>query len=147
MKSLRLAGITLLAFLTIGFVSCNKGNNGNNTNEEIIEYQGEYPAPENIEYVEDGVTYEIEAIPGQVVISTEVDYNTVVNAVNSNGGSIIEQYPPFGHYLVEVTLVTSTTGNLNNAWKGTSLSTITGVEPLSSSIWIFPPLARYHTCF
>lgn len=102
MKTLRLAGITLLAFLTIGFASCNKDNNGNNTNDEIIEYQGEYPAPENIEYVEEGVTYEIHAIPGQVVISTDENYNTVVNAVNAHEGKIIEQYPQYGLYTVEV---------------------------------------------
>lgn len=102
MKALRLAGVILLAFLTICFASCNKDNNGNNTNDEIIEYQGEYPAPENIQYVEDGVTYEIEAIPGQVVISTDEDYNTVVNAVNAHEGKIIEQNPQFGYYLIEV---------------------------------------------
>lgn len=106
MKTLRFAAITLLAFLTIGFATCNKndnGNNGNNTNDEIIEYQGEYPAPENIEYVEDGVTYEIEAIPGQVVIISDKDYNIIVNAVNAQGGKIIEQNPQFGYYLIEVT--------------------------------------------
>jgi hypothetical protein len=102
MRTLRLAGVILLAFLTIGFASCNKDNNGNNTNNEIIEYQGEYPAPENIEYVEDGITYEIEAIPGQVVISTDKDYNSVINAVNAHGGKIIEQYPQYGLYTVEV---------------------------------------------
>lgn len=102
MKTLRLAGIILLAFLSIGFASCNKDNNGNNTNDEIIEYQGEYPAPEIIEYVEDGVTYEIEAIPGQIIISADVDHNTVVNAVKSNGGTIIQQYPQYGDYLIEV---------------------------------------------
>lgn len=110
MKTLRLAGVILLAFLTIGFASCNKDNNGNNTNNtnntnnEIIEYQGEYPAPENIEYVEDGITYEIEAIPGQVVISTDEDYNTVINAVNAHEGKIIEQYPQYGLYTVEVVI-------------------------------------------
>ena len=102
MKTLRLAGVILLAFLTNGFASCNKDNNGNNTNDEIIEYQGEYPAPENIEYVEDGVTYEIEAIPGQVVIITDKDYNTIINAVNNHTGKIIEQNPQFGYYLIEV---------------------------------------------
>lgn len=102
MRTLRLAGITLLVFLAIGFASCNKDNNGDSSNEEIIEYQGEYPAPENIEYVEEGVTYEIEAIPGQVVISTDEDYNTVINAVNAHGGKIIEQYPQYGLYTVEV---------------------------------------------
>ncbi len=102
MKTLRLTGVLLLAFLAIGFASCNKDNNGNNTNDEIIEYQGEYPDPENIEYVEDGVTYEIEAIPGQIVISTDEDYNTVINAVNAHGGKIIEQYPQYGLYTVEV---------------------------------------------
>lgn len=102
MKTLQLIRITLLAFLTIGFASCNKDNNGNNTNDEIIEYQGEYPAPESIEYVEEGVTCEIEAIPGQVVISTDEDYNTVINAVNAHGGKIIEQYPQYGLYTVEV---------------------------------------------
>lgn len=104
MKTLRLAGVILLAFLTIGFASCNKDHNGNNTNDEIIEYQGEYPAPENIEYVEDGVTYEIEAIPGQVVISTDEDYNTVINVVNAHEGKIIEQYPQHGLYTVEVVI-------------------------------------------
>lgn len=94
----------LLAFLTIGYASCDKDNNGNNTNDEIIEYQGEYPAPENIEYAEDGVTYEIEAIPGQIIISADVDYNTVVNAVKANGGTIIQQYPQYGDYLVEVVI-------------------------------------------
>ena len=102
MKTLRLAGVILLAFLTIGFASCNKDNNGNNTNDEIIEYQGEYPTPENIEYVEDGVTYEIEAIPGQIVIITDKVYNTIVNTVNTHGGKIIEQNPQFGYYLIEV---------------------------------------------
>ncbi len=101
MKTLRLAVIALFAFLTICFASCNKNSNGS-TNEEIIEYQGEYPDPENIEYVEDGVTYEIEAIPGQIVISTDEDYNTVINAVNAHGGKIIEQYPQYGLYTVEV---------------------------------------------
>ncbi|MBQ6305335.1 MAG: hypothetical protein IJK78_02080 [Bacteroidales bacterium] len=104
MKTLQLIRITLLAFLTIGFASCNKDNNGNNTNDEIIEYQGEYPAPENIEYAEDGVTYEIEAIPGQIILSADVDHNTVVNAVNANGGKIIQQYPQYGDYLVEVAI-------------------------------------------
>lgn len=102
MRTLRLAGVILLAVLTIGFASCNKDNNGNNTDYEIIEYDGEYPAPQNIEYVEDGVTYEIEAIPGQVVIISDKDNNTIVNAVNANGGKIIEQNPQFGYYLIEV---------------------------------------------
>lgn len=104
MKTLRLAGVLLLAFLAIGFASCNKDNNGNNTNDEIIEYQGEYHAPENIKYAEDGVTYEIEAIPGQIIISADVDHNTVVNAVKANGGTIIQQYPQYGDYLVEVVI-------------------------------------------
>lgn len=95
MKTKTIFLITLfLTFLS----SCNKGN----INQEIIEYQGDYPIPENIEYEENGIKHEIEAIPGQIVISTDVDYNTVIKAVNAYGGTVIEQYPQFGLFTIEV---------------------------------------------
>ncbi|MBO6023393.1 MAG: hypothetical protein J6P83_00880 [Bacteroidales bacterium] len=95
----------LSIFLVFAMLSCNKDNNNNgnnNTENEIIKYEGKYPAPENIVYEEDGITYSIKAIPGQVVIISDVDHNTVINAVTTNEGKIIEQIPQLGYYLIEI---------------------------------------------
>lgn len=97
---------TFLIILTVlVIVSCKKKDTVNNNNQidDVIEFSGDYPTPESIEYIENGITYHVHAIPGHIVISTDVNHTTVVNAVNGNGGTIIEQYPQFGLYTIEVT--------------------------------------------
>jgi|GEM_PF-4944898 len=67
-------------------------------------FEAEYPPVKTITIIENGESYDIEAVERQVILyfANGVSYLEIKRIVKQNGGKIIEQMPEFDYYLIEV---------------------------------------------
>ncbi|MBQ2177000.1 MAG: hypothetical protein II453_18745, partial [Alphaproteobacteria bacterium] len=91
--------IVVFLFPLILLVNCR-----NNSTDKEFFFDGEYPPVEVITIIEDGETYEIQAVSGQCIVffHDDASWANAKLVIERNGGRIIEQMPDFNYYLVSV---------------------------------------------
>lgn len=72
--------------------------------EQDIYFEGNYPPVVQVTYEEDGQTYQVDAIQGQVMVMFEetVSYESAFEILKNNHAKIVAQLPKVHYYLVEV---------------------------------------------
>lgn len=74
-----------------------------NHKPENIFFEGEYPPVAQVQYEDGGVTYNVEAIQGQVMVyfDENVSHRSAVSAIEDAGGKVVAQMPETHYYLVD----------------------------------------------
>jgi uncharacterized protein (TIGR02145 family) len=74
-----------------------------NHKPENIFFEGEYPPVAQVQYEDGGVTYNVEAIQGQVMLFfyEDVSHRSAVSAIEDAGGKVVAQMPETHYYLVD----------------------------------------------
>ena len=75
----------------------------NSHDQRTTLFSGVYPKAQHVAFVEDGKTYEADAIKGQVVLvfATNVKHDQAKRLIESQGGSICAQIPKLHYYLTQ----------------------------------------------
>lgn len=96
-------GLGIAAALVVVIVLLVVGDAEDLRNREIL-YKGPEPPTSIVTLVEDGVSYDVDAAEGQVVVlfNETVSYNEVLEILKKNNAKIIAQMPDVQYYLVEV---------------------------------------------
>lgn len=70
--------------------------------EKDIYYSGAYPPVSQVVYVQDGNSYSVEAVQGQIIVyfSDEVLHREAIRAIKHAGGKVLAQIPNDHYYLV-----------------------------------------------
>lgn len=99
------AGLALFVIIGVLLFFSSDSNQRDDSDAVTIAFKGEYPDAVTIELEdEDGFSYTIEAIEGQVCVwfNEGVSFKESKKNINGIGGEIVAQIPDIGYYLVQV---------------------------------------------
>jgi hypothetical protein len=105
MKKLLNRSIFLLFLVILSCTPIDESNPKTNDTgllENSSDFNGSFPAPSKITYLDNGVSTEVTAFPGQIIVffNMPISETNASQIINANGGTIIAKIPAIGYYLV-----------------------------------------------